>query len=59
MRDFATKHQLNVLANMECMNSELIKQKIDQQSRMEILSKMAKEQLEVLYKVESKLLTKG
>ena len=59
MRDYATKYQLSVLANIESMNSELIKQKIDQQSRMEILSKMAQEQLEVLYRVETKLLANG
>lgn len=46
MRDAATISQLAVLANMESLNAELIKQgMIDLQQRKPILHKAAKEQL--------------
>jgi len=54
VRDYATINQLIVLANIESMNAELIKQKIEMSKRLEILNKMAKEQLQVLTKVENK-----
>jgi len=54
IRDYATINQLIVLANIESMNAELIKQKIEMSKRLEILNKMAKEQLQVLTKVENK-----
>jgi hypothetical protein len=55
VRDYATVNQLIVLANMESMNAELIKQKIEMKTRLEILNKMAKEQLCVLIKVKNKM----
>lgn len=54
MRDYASINQLIVLANIESMNAELIKQKVEMSARLEILNKMAKEQLQVLEKVENK-----
>jgi len=45
IRDHATIHQLIVLANMESMNAELIKQGIEQNKRLTILNKMAIEQM--------------
>ena len=55
IRDHATINQLIILANMESMNAELIKQKIEMKTRLEILNKMAKEQLAVLVNVENKM----
>jgi len=55
IRDYANIHQLLVLANMESMNAELIKQNLDMPTRMEKLNKMAKEQLATLVKIENKL----
>jgi hypothetical protein len=55
VRDYATIHQLLVLANMESMNAELIKQGIDMATRLEILNRMAREQLAVLLKTDNKL----
>lgn len=45
MRDDATIQQLIVLANLESMNAELIKQNIQQNQRLVILNKMAIEQM--------------
>ena len=55
MRDHATIHQLLVLANMESMNAELIKQGFDMGTRLEKLNKMARDQLAVLVRVDNKL----
>ena len=48
IRDYATIQQLIVLSNMESMNAELIKRSISQADRLNILNKMAVEQLKVL-----------
>ena len=48
IRDAATINQLIVLSNMEAFNAELIKQGIDRPNRLNLLHKMAKEQLSVL-----------
>lgn len=45
MRDEATIQQLIILSNLESMNAELIKQKIQQDQRLVILNKMAIEQM--------------
>ena len=50
VRDTATINQLVVLANMESMNSELIKQGAGRNERMTFLHRVAKEQLSVLDK---------
>lgn len=50
LRDTATINQLVVMANLESMNAELIKQGIDKRHRLSILTKMAAEQLESLDK---------
>lgn len=48
IRDYATIQQLIVLSNMESMNAELIKQGVSQPERLDMLNKMAIEQLKVL-----------
>ncbi|MGR3317805.1 MAG: KilA-N domain-containing protein [Candidatus Anammoxibacter sp.] len=48
IRDFATLEQLVVLSNLESYNSELIKQKIPAEKRLEQLNKIAIEQMRVL-----------
>lgn len=48
LRDTATINQLVVLSNIESMNSELLKQELQRETRMQILHKMTKEQLKVL-----------
>ncbi len=50
LRDTATINQLVVMANLESMNAELIKQQLNKCARLDILTKMAKEQLESLDK---------
>lgn len=45
MRDEATIQQLIILSNLESMNAEFIKQKIQQDQRLVILNKMAIEQM--------------
>jgi len=56
IRDYATLHQLLVLANMESYNGRLIAKKIPQAERMTELNEMAKEQLGVLVEVDERLL---
>jgi len=56
MRDFATIHQLLVLANMESFNAVLITKKISQSERIVELNNMARQQLKVLTHVDNKLL---
>ena len=50
VRDTATINQLIVLSNIEAMNSELIKQRVERKKRMMFLHRVAKEQLSVLDK---------
>jgi len=56
IRDFATIHQLLVLANMESYNSILITNKVPQKERIVKLNEMAKQQLKVLVDVDNRLL---
>ncbi|MDR2542287.1 MAG: KilA-N domain-containing protein [Treponema sp.] len=56
IRDFATIHQLLVLANMESYNSILINDKVSQQERLIKLNEMARKQLKVLLEVDNRLL---
>jgi len=56
IRDYATLHQLLVLANMESYNGRMIIKKVPQAERMTELSEMAKEQLRVLVEVDNRLL---
>ena len=56
IRDFATIHQLLVLANMESFNAVLIGKKIPQSERLIELNNMARQQLNVLLEVDGKLL---
>ena len=56
IRDFATIHQLLVLANMESYNSILINSKIPQKERLVKLNEMARQQLKVLVEVDNRLL---
>lgn len=48
LRDGATLHQLIVLANLESMNAQLIKEGRSRQERAEYLNTMAREQLSAL-----------
>ena len=56
LRDYASIHQLLVLANMESYNAILIKQGISQPERLLLLNKMAIEQLKVIENHQGKLL---
>ena len=56
IRDYASIAELVVLANLESMNAELIKQGIDKRQRYEILHKMAREQLKSFITNKNKLL---
>jgi len=56
IRDYASVAELVVLANLESMNAELIKQGIDKRQRYEILHKMAREQLKSFISNKNKLL---
>lgn len=55
-RDNATIEQLLVLNNLQSLNAEMIKQGISQSNRLTELNRIAKEQLEVLYKNNQKAL---
>ncbi len=48
IRDYATAPQLVVLANLEVLNAEFIKQAIEPQERLEKLNEIAIEQLNIL-----------
>ncbi len=48
MRDYATAEQLVVLANLENLNAEYIKQKLSSNDRLEKLNQIAIEQLKLL-----------
>jgi len=58
MRDYATLHQLLVLANMESYNARLIAKKVPQVERMTELNEMAREQLRMLVEVDNRMLLK-
>lgn len=53
-RDNATIEQLLVLNNLQSLNAEMIKQGLSQSNRLTELNRIAKEQLEVLYKNNQK-----
>ena len=57
LRDYASIHQLLVLANMESYNAILIKQGIPQRERLLLLNKMAIEQLKVIENHQGRLLS--
>lgn len=48
MRDYASINELAVLSNLESLNSELIKSKVDKQIRFNNLVRISKQQLEIL-----------
>jgi len=50
MRDYSTAEQLVVLANLESLNSEFIKEKLSAQERVKRLNSIAIEQLNLLLK---------
>lgn len=54
MRDYATAEQLVVLANLENLNAQYIKQNIDYQERVIELNKVAIEQLKLLVNYNKK-----
>jgi hypothetical protein len=54
MRDYATVEQLVVLANLEAMNAEFIKDGLEPSERVERLNKIAIEQLGLLLKYNNK-----
>jgi hypothetical protein len=56
IRDYATAHQLLVLANMESYNAVMIKDKIDSGERLQRLNDMARTQLEVMLQMDNKFL---
>ena len=57
LRDYASIHQLLVLANMESYNAILIKQGISQPERLLLLNKMAIEQIKVIENHHGRLLS--
>ena len=59
IRDYATVEQLVVLANIETLNAEFIKQKILPEDRLQRLNIIAIEQLKLLLKYSSKNTLKG
>jgi hypothetical protein len=58
MRDYATVEQLVVLANLESLNAEFIKQKLPPKERFEKLNKIAIEQMRLLMMYANKNLPK-
>jgi len=56
IRDYASIHQLLVLANMESFNAVLISKKAPQSERLIELNNMARQQLKVLIEVDNRLL---
>ena len=56
IRDYATIHQLLVLANMESFNAVLISKKTPQSERLVELNNMARQQLKVLLEIDNRLL---
>jgi len=58
MRDYATAEQLVVLANLESLNAEYIKQGIESKNRLMKLNKTAIEQFKLLLRYKQKQLEK-
>lgn len=58
MRDYATAEQLVVMANLESLNAQFIKQNIAFKERLITLNEIAIEQLQLLFKYETKKLGK-
>lgn len=58
MRDYATAEQLVVLANLESLNAEYIKQGLESKERLLKLNQVAREQLNLLLSYSSKQLEK-
>jgi KilA-N domain len=54
IRDHASDIQLTVLSNLESHNAELIKQGLQQEERIEILERIAQEQIEVLFEKQQR-----
>jgi enolase len=54
MRDYASTEQLLVLANLENLNAEYIKQKLSSSDRLEKLNQIAIEQLKLLLNYANK-----
>jgi len=54
IRDYTSVEQLVVLANLESLNAEFIKQNLEPKERLERLNKIAIEQLKLLLKYSSK-----
>jgi hypothetical protein len=54
LRDNASDMQLTILSNLESHNAELIKQGLNQAERIEILERIAHEQLTVLFEKQQK-----
>ena len=52
IRDYATINELTVLSNLESHNAELIKEGKEKEERFEILSEIAKYQLDILNNAE-------
>ena len=52
IRDYATINELTVLSNLESHNAELIKEEKSKEERFELLSEIAKYQLEILNNAE-------
>jgi len=52
IRDYASINELTVLSNLESHNAELIKEGKDKEERFEILSEIAKYQLDILNNAE-------
>ena len=52
IRDYATINELTVLSNLESHNAELIKEDKSKEERFELLSGIAKYQLEILNNAE-------
>lgn len=52
VRDFATINELTVLSNLESHNAELIKEGKSKEKRFELLSEIARYQLEILNDAE-------
>ena len=58
MRDYAFVEQLVVLANLETLNAEFIKQDLSPEERFRKLNAIAIEQMKLLLKYDSKTLSK-
>ena len=52
LRDYATINELTVLSNLESHNAEMIKEGKSKEERFEVLSEIAKYQLNILNNAE-------